>query len=427
MSNSKCVYYKEKEQKSIDGGLTWVDTGNFRKGGIISTQAAQCGSFTDEYRWIKADYVCDNGNKYNGYKQQVSYDNGGNWSDTGVVNIGDLIEENSKDCGYDEKWFVLTGDKDFICDGASKYKKKEMKYTRDSGTTWNSFATPKYEKGDLISQTSSDCAIPAMKVTYTDNTEKTFYNLTSIDEKTDSNKVNAKEVEIYDAVTIIGYGAFYGCRSLTGVTIGNAVTVIGGDAFNGCSGLTSVTIPDSVTSIGALAFQDCSALTGITIPNSVTSIGNYAFCSCRNLTSITIPEHVASINTGVFQDCSGLTSVTIPDSVKTIGNWAFYECEKLTGVTIPNSVTNIGNFAFCYCYGLTSIIIPDSVTNIGIQTFTGCFNLRTMTVEATTPPTLDSYAISTATTAIYVPADSLDAYKTADGWKDYADKIQAIP
>lgn len=108
MSNSKCVYYKEKEQKSIDGGITWVDTGNFRKGALITTQASQCGSFITEYRWIKADYVCDNANKYKGYKQQVSHDNGGSWVDTGVVDIGELISSNSKDCGYDEQWFTLT-------------------------------------------------------------------------------------------------------------------------------------------------------------------------------------------------------------------------------------------------------------------------------------------------------------------------------
>ena len=27
---------------------------------------------------------------------------------------------------------------------------------------------------------------------------------------------------------------------------------------------------------------------------------------------------------------------------------------------------------------------------------------------------------------IYVPSESVDAYKAADGWKDYADKIQSI-
>jgi hypothetical protein len=31
-----------------------------------------------------------------------------------------------------------------------------------------------------------------------------------------------------------------------------------------------------------------------------------------------------------------------------------------------------------------------------------------------------------AVPAIYVPAASVEKYKTAEGWKDYADKIQPI-
>ncbi len=131
------------------------------------------------------------------------------------------------------------------------------------------------------------------------------------------------------------------------------VTAIGDHAFWGCSSLTSITIPSSVTEIGTWAFYSCDSLTSITIPDSVTSIGNGAFEYCSNLTSVTIPSSVTSIEDSAFWGCYSLTSITIPDSVTSIGLSAFWGCSKLTSVTIPSSVTSIGNYAFRGCSKLT--------------------------------------------------------------------------
>lgn len=50
-----------------------------------------------------------------------------------------------------------------------------------------------------------------------------------------------------------------------------------------------------------------------------------------------------------------------------------------------------------------------------------------MYVNSTTPPTLEYHVFGDALwTKIYVPSASVDAYKNADGWSDYADKIYAI-
>ena len=130
-------------------------------------------------------------------------------------------------------------------------------------------------------------------------------------------------------VTAIGKEAFWGCSSLTSITIPDGVTTIGQWAFDGCSSLTSIIIPDSVTTIGEMAFCDCKSLTSITIPKGVKSIGKEAFCCCSSLTSISIPKGVKSIGESAFELCSSLTSITIPKGVKSIGGSAF-RCYKLT-------------------------------------------------------------------------------------------------
>lgn len=155
-----------------------------------------------------------------------------------------------------------------------------------------------------------------------------------------------------------------------------------------------------------------------------TKIGKRAFSGCRGLTSITIPDSATSIEEAAFQDCSGLTSVTIGSSVTSIEDNAFDNCSGLISINIPNSVTSIEGYAFAFCSSLTSITIPNGVSSIGNGVFYNCSKLTEMTILATTPPTLsDTNAISTATTTIYIPKGTLNAYQTATNWSDFASKF----
>ena len=234
----------------------------------------------------------------------------------------------------------------------------------------------------------------------------------------------------------------------------DAVTKIGGDAFYECSSLTSVTIPDSVTEIGNYAFSRCSnlqefkgkfasedgrcliidgvlysfapaGLTEYTIPDSVTTIGESAFEDCSSLTSVTIGNSVTTIGESAFWDCTSLTSVTIPDSVTTIGDYAFAYCESLTSVTIGDSVTSIGGEAFYYCESLTNVTIGDSVAEIGGNAFHYCSSLTSVYCKATTPPAGGSYMFYSNASGrkIYVPTESVEAYKSASYWSDYKSSI----
>jgi hypothetical protein len=47
-----------------------------------------------------------------------------------------------------------------------------------------------------------------------------------------------------------------------------------GGAFYGCTSLTSVTIPNGVTSIGEYTFQSCTSLTSVTFERADTAIDN---------------------------------------------------------------------------------------------------------------------------------------------------------
>ena len=195
-------------------------------------------------------------------------------------------------------------------------------------------------------------------------------SVTNIGARAFSSCSSLTSVTIGESVKSIGGRAFYNCSSLTktnytgdiagwcnigfddssanpmyyshnfyindqeikDLVIPNSVTSIGDYAFYGCSSLTSVTIGESVTSIGENAFSYCSFLTSVTISESVTSIGMYAFNKCSSLTSVTIPEGVASIEPAVFAGCTSLSSIAIPESVVWIGHWAFENCSSLKTV-----------------------------------------------------------------------------------------------
>ena len=107
-----------------------------------------------------------------------------------------------------------------------------------------------------------------------------------------------------------------------------------------------------------------------------------------------------------FQNCTELAIVHLPTRLKTIPGYTFENCTpEFNDIDIPATVTRIGNYAFKGCSGLSFInLYATTPPVLGTGAFEGCENL---------------YAIN-------VPAESVDTYKAAPRWSDYADIIYAI-
>jgi len=153
-------------------------------------------------------------------------------------------------------------------------------------------------------------------------------------------------------------------------TIPSTVNTINDYAFYGCSSITSVSLPNSITSIGVYAFDGCTSLSSpITIPTGVKVVSNYAFAYCSALTSVTIPEGVEEIGDYAFQYCTSLKEQILPSTINKLGSYCFYNCNNLNSINIPDGVTEIPQYAFERC-ALTSIELPKNLNRIEDRAFT---------------------------------------------------------
>ena len=222
-------------------------------------------------------------------------------------------------------------------------------------------------------------------------------------------------------VTSIAISAFKGCTNLNSITLSNNLTSIPENAF-ASSSLESINIPDNITSIGNSAFNYCVNLEEVVMPNTITFIGNYAFTGCSSLTNLIIPGSVKTFGSDTFSE-AGLESVIIEEGVTSLNFNMFSACVNLTSVTLPNTLISIESGVFNTCKSLENIVLPASLTGLSGLAFSNCTSLQTITLQSITPPTLFP-TVSTPDNVIYkVPMSSVEAYKTANVWSNYADKI----
>ena len=285
-------------------------------------------------------------------------------------------------------------------------------------------------------------------------------------------------VTISDNVKSLGANSFYDTYRIEHLKIGSGITQIqtyafnntsisastkpnldlsanvglnvGDGSFNSCY-FNNVIFPKNCT-LSSKSFQNCSASTllfgsgtiiskvgtfssaffGSTILNidlnGVALIGDYAFSNTSGYTSITIPSSVTTFGRYAFNKVSTLNSVTIDYASNATLGYNQFRDSSITSLTIGSHPTSIGKSMFSNCTKLTTLVIPSNISSINSSAFEGCSGLTSITVHSTTPPTLVSSAFNnTNDCPIYVPPESVDAYKAASGWSDYASRIQAIP
>ena len=181
------------------------------------------------------------------------------------------------------------------------------------------------------------------------------------------------------------------------------------------------------SAVSGHCFRNCWDLKTITIPNSVTSLGANTFYGCSSLVSVAIPNSVTNIASSVFYDCSSLVSVAIPNSVTSIGTYAFRNCYRLRNLILAEGVTELPTYAFDGCWSFTNIIIPSTVITLGTYAFRYCYSMKEYHFLSETPPTMSGTGMFNGIPSdctIYVPLNSVDAYKTATNWVAYASYIQ---
>lgn len=266
----------------------------------------------------------------------------------------------------------------------------------------------------------------------------------------------------------------------------STITEIGEYAFRytvSYTGFKTINFNEGIQTIKQRAFLSNRGFTSIKLPNSLRFMDKFVFNTCGNLKSITFGEgmrmfrHDGSANYSGYNVANGMFAATALETV----TWNAIDCydfvqsafspfttESMGGTdntknTIKNvyfgdKVKHIPACMFWKCHNISNtIIIPESCERIGDRAFQECRGIRTVIVKAKTPPLLtpetyeqnpnaefastqngvkignvifkqfinNAWSILPNLT-IYVPAESLNAYKTDKNWSVYASIIKPI-
>jgi hypothetical protein len=195
-------------------------------------------------------------------------------------------------------------------------------------------------------------------------------------------------------------------------------------------------------------YKSCDVEYGAAIiPETAPTKNGYTFFGWSEIPEVMPARDVTVTGTfsaNVIEEEKGEYEVTSENTVEIIGDdnvsGAYSIPESISQDGVSYSVTSIGDRAFMGNTSLTDITIPASVISIGSGSFSGCSNLKSITVNNIIPILLTTLAgargitrstssvfegVDLTTCILYVPEGSVDAYKAAPVWGEFAN-IQAI-
>lgn len=162
----------------------------------------------------------------------------------------------------------------------------------------------------------------------------------------------------------------------------------------------------------------------------INGLRHYAFYLCSNLESVDLPNLTGAINSNVFGGCTALKSVNFPNASAQIGGSAFVNTQ-IESLFLPN-VTMLYASAFLNMtklkiaeFSKLQIIYADAFPATA-SSFESLILRQSRIPQLSTATAFDGGNIAKGTAFVYVPRTSVDSFKSATNWSNYASQIRAI-
>ena len=170
-----------------------------------------------------------------------------------------------------------------------------------------------------------------------------------------------------------------------------------------------------------------SDVESLIVPSSVKVTSYSCFRENMNLKRVVFAPGLIVLGDSSLHHNEGLQEVLLPDTCISIEKDALSHAYSLETVELPPYLESLGQSAFLYCTALRGIVLPSTIKSIGIYAFENDVKLESVTCLAPIPPKGGEEMFdNTSECPICVPAASVEAYRSAPIWRNYAHRIRAI-